>query len=273
MADAIGDRVPARLAVARQRKTCMRMSSTHIQARINTTLHATCRARTRNNDLSKLIFNPEALPVESLAGEPAVPPERLCEAWLRERFASPPEWEPERFDERFMRKPGGTPMPASVLMPLVVRDDGLTMLLTQRTAHLIDHAGQISLPGGRVDASDTSAIDTALRETEEEVGLHRRHVEVLGTLPDYYTGTGYRVTPVVSLVQPPFDLRADPFEVAEIFEVPLAFLMDGTNHQRRTIVLPDGGGPRSFYAMPYERFFIWGATAGMLRNLFHFLRA
>lgn len=230
-------------------------------------------ARTRNNVLSKLIFNPEALPVESLAGEPAVEPERLTEAWLRHRFANPPAWEPEQFDERAMRRITGNPTPASVLMPLVVRDDGLTMLLTQRTAHLNDHAGQISLPGGRVDEVDTSAIDTALRETEEEVGLHRRHIEVLGTLPDYFTGTGFRVTPVVSLVQPPFDLRADPFEVAEIFEVPLAFLMDGTNHQRRSIELPEGDGARTFYTMPYERFFIWGATAGMLRNLFHFLRA
>lgn len=222
--------------------------------------------------MSKLIFDPEALPVESLAGEPAVAPERLKESWLRERFANPPAWEPERFEERLMRKQSGDPTPASVLMPIVVRDDGLTLLLTQRTAHLNDHAGQISLPGGRVDESDTSAVETALRETEEEVGLHRRHIDVLGTLPDYFTGTGFRVTPVVSLVQPPFDLRADPFEVAEIFEVPLAFLMDGANHQRRSIDVPSMGR-RTFYAMPYDRFFIWGATAGMLRNLFHFLRA
>ena len=223
-------------------------------------------------DLSKLIFDPENLPVESLAGEPAVAPERLSEPWLRERFANPPVWQPESFDERSMRKQTGDPTPASVLMPIVVRDDGLTLLLTQRTAHLNDHAGQVSLPGGRVDASDTSAIDTALRETEEEVGLHRGHIDVLGTLPDYFTGTGFRVTPVVSLVLPPFDLRADPFEVAEIFEVPLAFLMDGANHQRRSMDLPELVR-RTFYAMPYDRFFIWGATAGMLRNLFHFLRA
>lgn len=222
--------------------------------------------------MSKLIFDPESLPVQSLAGEPAVAADRLTEIWLRERFANPPQWEPEKFDERAMRKLTDNPTPASVLMPLVARGDGLTLLLTQRTAHLNDHAGQISLPGGRVDEADTSIVETALRETEEEVGLHRRHIEVLGTLPDYFTGTGYRVTPVVSLVRPPFDLRADPFEVAEIFEVPLAFLMNGVNHQRRMIELPDGGGQRMFYAMPYERFFIWGATAGMLRNLFHFLR-
>ncbi|WP_136418561.1 MULTISPECIES: CoA pyrophosphatase [Oxalobacteraceae] len=223
--------------------------------------------------MSKLIFDPEALPVDSIAGEPAVAPERLTEAWLRERFASPPSWNPENFEEPLIRKGLGEPTPASVLMPLVARDEGFTMLLTQRTAHLNDHAGQVSLPGGRVDEADTTTIDTALRETEEEVGLHRRHIEVLGTLPDYITGTGFRVTPVVSLVRPPFDLRADPFEVAEIFEVPLSFLMDGMNHQRRMIELPNGLGRRVFYAMPYQRFFIWGATAGMLRNLFHFLRA
>lgn len=200
-------------------------------------------------------------------------PERLTGEWLRGRFASPPQWVPENNDEHLIRKLTGAPTPASVLMPIVARGDGLTLLLTQRTAHLNDHAGQISLPGGRVNASDTSAVETALRETEEEVGLHRCHVEVLGALPDYFTGTGFQVTPVVSLVQPPFELRADPFEVAEIFEVPLAFLMNGMHHQRRAADLPNGIGRRTFYAMPYQRFFIWGATAGMLRNLFHFLRA
>ncbi|RJF99242.1 CoA pyrophosphatase [Noviherbaspirillum saxi] len=223
--------------------------------------------------MAKLTFDPEALPVDSLAGEPAVAAERLSVHWLRERFAHPPTWIREEFDERRMRKLTGEPTPASVLIPLVAHADGLTMLLTQRTAHLHDHAGQVSLPGGRVDDTDTSAIETALRETEEEVGVHRRHIEVLGTLPDYFTGTGFRVTPVVALVQPPFELRADPFEVAEIFEVPLAFLMDGRNHQLRTVQIPEGGGRRTFYTMPYERFFIWGATAGMLRNLFHFIRA
>lgn len=223
--------------------------------------------------MSKLIFDPEILPVESLAGEPAVAPQRLTAEWLRECFANPPHWIPESSDEQRWRQSTTTPMPASVLLPVVARSDGLTLLLTQRTAHLHDHAGQVSLPGGRMDPTDTSAIETALRETEEEVGLHRRHIEVLGTLPDYFTGTGFQVTPVVALVQPPFDLRADPFEVAEIFEVPLAFLMDGMNHQRRTIELPNSAGRRTFYAIPYERFFIWGATAGMLRNLFHFLRA
>lgn len=169
-----------------------------------------------------------------------------------------------------MRQVATAPTPAAVLMPIVMRDEMPTLLLTLRTAHLHDHAGQVSLPGGRVDASDASAIETALREAEEEVGLDRDLVEVLGTLPDYLTGTGFRVTPVVALVRPTMSLRADPFEVAEIFEVPLTFLMNGANHQRRTLDVP--GGRRRFYAMPYQRYFIWGATAGMLRNLFHFLR-
>lgn len=221
--------------------------------------------------MSKLIFDPESLPVESIAGEPALLSERLNEDWLRSRFAEPPLWVPEVQDEPRIRLVATAPTPAAVLMPIVMREETPTLLLTQRTAHLHDHAGQVSLPGGRVDASDASAIETALREAEEEVGLDRSLVEVLGTLPDYLTGTGFRVTPVVALVRPPMALRADPFEVAEIFEVPLAFLMNGANHQRRTLDLP--GGRRTFYAMPYERYFIWGATAGMLRNLFHFLRA
>jgi 8-oxo-dGTP pyrophosphatase MutT (NUDIX family) len=223
--------------------------------------------------LSKLHFDPEHLPVLSIAGEPAVPAERLLAGNLRRHFAEPPDWVPEVSDEQLMRKTATPPTPAAVLMPLVERENGLTMLLTQRTAHLNDHAGQVSLPGGRVDESDTSVLDTALRETEEEVGLHRRHVDILGRLPDYFTGTGFQVTPIVALVKPPFELKADPFEVAEIFEVPLQFLMDGANHQRRAIELPNGMGHRVFYTMPYDRFFIWGATAGMLRNLFHFLRA
>jgi 8-oxo-dGTP pyrophosphatase MutT (NUDIX family) len=162
---------------------------------------------------------------------------------------------------------------AAVLMPIVERADGLTMLLTQRTAHLSNHAGQVSFPGGSADDGDSSPIETALRETEEEIGLDRRHIEIIGVLPDHVTASAYVVTPVVALVKPPFTLTAESNEVAEIFEVPLAYLMDGMHHQRMSFELPDGGGRRSFYAMPYGRYFVWGATAGMLRNLFHLLRA
>jgi 8-oxo-dGTP pyrophosphatase MutT (NUDIX family) len=221
--------------------------------------------------LAKIPFDPEQLPVDSVATEGALAPERLLAASLRARFANPPPWEPEALEEAFLRRTNMTA--ASVLIPLVQREAGLSMLLTQRTAHLTDHAGQISFPGGRAEDYDASPVHTALRETEEEIGLDRRHIEIVGTLPDYITGTGYRVTPVVGLVTPPFELTPDENEVAEIFEVPLAFLMDAANHRRLSFELPEGAGRRSFYAMPYERFFIWGATAGMLRNLFHFLRA
>jgi 8-oxo-dGTP pyrophosphatase MutT (NUDIX family) len=156
-------------------------------------------------------------------------------------------------------------IPAAVLFPIVLREGGHTVLLTQRTAHLRDHAGQISFPGGRVEAEDLSPSHTALRETEEEIGLSHERIEILGFLPEYLTATGFRVTPVVALVQPPFDLQPDPFEVAEVFEVPLAFLLDPANHQRHSLHFR--GALRNYFAMPYGDYFIWGATAGMIRSL------
>ena len=223
--------------------------------------------------MAKLHLDPTRLPVDAIAGEPPVDPALLTAARLRARFAeSRRAWDPETGEETPFQ-PGLKLRRAAVLVPLVDRPEGLTVLLTQRTAHLTSHAGQISFPGGRAEEIDSSPIETALRESEEEIGLHRRHVEIVGVLPEYITASAYRVRPVVALVTPPFELRADPNEVAEIFEVPLGFLMNGANHQRMSFELPEGAGRRSFYAMPYERFFIWGATAGMLRNLFHFLRA
>lgn len=151
------------------------------------------------------------------------------------------------------------------------------MLLTQRADHLNDHAGQISFPGGRREPFDRDATATALREAKEEIGLAAERVEILGALPDYLTGTGFCVTPVVGLVHPPFTVQADTFEVAEIFEVPLAFVMNPANHQVR--VFRWEGGERRFFAMPYPNgepgghYFIWGATAGMFRNLYRFLAA
>ena len=218
-------------------------------------------------------FDPQILPVESIAGEARLATERMQADWLRARFAAQPLWMPEITDEQRLRQSDDAARPAAVLMPIIMRADGPTLLFTQRTVDLKDHPGQVSFPGGRMELSDRSPIDTALRETEEEIGLLRQHVEVIGSLPEYVTGTGYRVTPVAGLVLPPFDVVPDPREVAEIFEVPLVFLMDGMNHQRRTAELPGGMGRRTFYTMPYQRFFIWGATAGMLRNLFHFLRS
>lgn len=155
--------------------------------------------------------------------------------------------------------------PAAVLFPIVLHATEPTVLLTRRTAHLRDHAGQVSFPGGRVEAGDLGAVDTALRETEEEVGLSRDHVEIIGFLPEYRTGTGYRVTPVVGFVHPPFSLTADPGEVAEVFEVPLSFLLDRGNHKNHSIHW--NGTLRHYVAMPYGEYFIWGATAGMIRSL------
>lgn len=160
----------------------------------------------------------------------------------------------------------GVPLtPAAVLFPIVLRGDGQTVLLTQRTAHLKDHPGQISFPGGRVEDEDMSPIHTALRETSEEIGLAEGHIEVVGFLPEYRTGTGFRVTPVVGLVTPPFEVSPDPFEVAEVFEVPLAFLLNPANHQQHS--LHYRGALRQYFAMPYGDYFIWGATAGMIRSL------
>lgn len=158
---------------------------------------------------------------------------------------------------------------AAVLVPLVQRPDGMTVLLTQRTAHLANHAGQISFPGGRIEACDDDALAAALRETEEEIGLSPDKVEVLGWLDDYVTGTGFRVTPIVGAVEPPFELRPDPFEVAEAFEVPLDFILDPVNHRRVRRVV--AGRDRPYYAMPFRDRYIWGATAGMLINLFEVL--
>jgi len=222
------------------------------------------------------ITDPQSIPVTGVDDHlPPVPHERLHPDALRERFASPPAWTPEipgdggRFGQREARA-------ASVLVPLVMRDDGLRVLLTQRTAHLRDHAGQISFPGGGAEIDDVDAVATALRETEEEVGLDRGHIEVIGELPTYATVTGYVVTPVVALVQPGFTLALDSFEVAEAFEVPLPFLMTPAHHRRHAIELD--GQLRQFLSMPWPGdvpgrppYFIWGATAAMLRNLYGFL--
>jgi 8-oxo-dGTP pyrophosphatase MutT (NUDIX family) len=159
--------------------------------------------------------------------------------------------------------------PASVLFPIVLRPGGLTVLLTQRTVHLKDHPGQISFPGGRAEPEDISPAHTALREAQEEVGLLPVHIEVAGYLPEYRTGTGFSVTPVVAVVTPPFELLLDPFEVAEVFEVPLGFLLDPANHQQHE--LHYRGKLRSYYAMRYDDYFIWGATAGMIMSLYYAL--
>lgn len=189
---------------------------------------------------------------------------RITADWLRRHFAAT-KIGPDVVEE------GGSARrtPAAVLIPLVERAGELSVLLTRRTDHLHDHPGQIAFPGGRSEEFDDTAIMTALRETEEEIGLARQHIDVLGHLPLYHTGTGFAVTPVVALVNTPFELKLDAFEVAEVFEVPLDFLLDPANHRRHSLEIR--GNLREFWAMPFGDYFIWGATAGMLVSFYRFL--
>jgi 8-oxo-dGTP pyrophosphatase MutT (NUDIX family) len=256
--------------------------------------------------LIRPVFEPESLPVVATGADlPPVAGERLTPDALRARFKRRFAWTPEKIADAPWRNTNVDPRVAAVLVPLVVREHGLTVLLTQRADHLNDHAGQVSFPGGRQEPFDADATATALREAQEEVGLDASRVEILGALPDYLTGTGFCVSPVIGLVHPPFTLKIDTLEVAEVFEVPLAFLMNPANHEERLFRYE--GGERRFFAMPYPRaesekvadraqqhdsaqpmqasaetdaptaiqghHFIWGATAAMLRNLYRFLAA
>jgi 8-oxo-dGTP pyrophosphatase MutT (NUDIX family) len=219
------------------------------------------------------VFDPQSVPIDSVAGEAAIDRARLNLNWIRQRFIRPPIWQPEITGEHNLFPPDKNFTDASVLIAMVERDEELNLLFTRRTAHLAQHPGQISFPGGRVDATDNNVIETALREAQEEIGLIKEQVDVFGTLPDYFTATGYRVTPVVAALKSTPTLQSNAHEVAEIFEVPLSYLMNGEVHQRRSAIFFNQPIRRTFYAMPYQDYFIWGATAGMLRNLFHFLRA
>lgn len=201
--------------------------------------------------------------------------------WLESRFASKndiPEVSPQVPDYRkelgdhslnVGMHPNPPLKPAAVLVPFIDRLGEFTILFTQRTAHLAHHAGQVSFPGGHIEPDDGGPSDTALRETEEEIGLDRQHVSIIGHLDTYVTRTGFIVTPIVGIVTPPFDLQPDPHEVAEVFEVPLQHFLDPSNHQRCSAEFE--GVTRYFYVMPYQGFRIWGATAGMLINLYDIL--
>ncbi|WP_184528880.1 CoA pyrophosphatase [Variovorax sp. Sphag1AA] len=219
-------------------------------------------------------FDPREVPVSSIdTSLAAVAFDQLGVGALRARFATPPAWTPElRREPQMSDRP---PAQAAVLVPIVTREQP-TVLLTERTAHLTHHSGQVAFPGGRVDPEDANISAAALREAWEEVGLSAEYIEVLGTLPTYTTITSFIVTPVVALVRPDFELAINPHEVAEAFEVPLAFLMNPANHRRHTMT-DDDRRSREWLSMPYQdgpnERFVWGATAGMLRNLYRFLSA
>jgi 8-oxo-dGTP pyrophosphatase MutT (NUDIX family) len=228
-----------------------------------------------------MAIDPRQLPLDRdfedvrVRGEPLTA-EQLTPAALRRRFSQPGAWKPElTSDARLGSESAEPPKPAAVLLPLVRRDEQLGVLLTHRARHLHDHAGQISFPGGRIEPSDRGAVEAALREAAEETGLDVERIELLGTLPNYLTVTRFDVTPVVGMIVAPIALRLDASEVEDAFEVPLSFLMDTRNHQRR--VVSSRGERRFVYAIPYhdglrERM-IWGVTAAIVRNFYGFLRA
>ncbi len=225
------------------------------------------------------VFDPRLVPVDAVDRHlPAVDRSELQAAALVRRFAHPPQWQAELPGDQSAAS-GAVLRHAAVLVPIVLRPEP-TVLLTQRTAHLRSHAGQIAFPGGRIDPQDVDAADAAQREAWEEVGLERRFVTVLGNLPLYATGSAYSVTPVVALVTPGFSLRTNSHEVAEAFEIPLAHFTDPANHRWHSTDWEQRR--RQWLSMPYldaqsqpapvERY-VWGVTAGILRNFYRFLAA
>ena len=187
----------------------------------------------------------------------------LDQTWFLQRWEQRKSVEHDYMDPRWDEFEH--PKPSAVLIPLIEREHGLSVLLTQRAAHLPNHAGQVAFPGGKVDPGDENTFATALRESDEEVGLHPRHVKVLGEITTYITVTGFVITPVVGLVSNEATFTPAPGEVADIFEVPLEFLFDRENHVRQMDVY--GGVERHYFAIPYENRRIWGATAAIIINL------
>ncbi len=207
-------------------------------------------------------------PSSTPAGARAVFPLTRAEITERLRRTAPP---PAPEDRHLVALPPEARVTAAaVLVPLVNRLDGVRVLFTQRTAHLDAHAGQVCFPGGRAEPDDASREETAFRETEEEIGLARGVIATLGNLPDHEMPSGFRITPVVGWIEPPFSLKLDPFEVAGIFEAPLDHFLEEANYQRREYDFR--GRHRHYLAIPFEGRYIWGATAGMLYSLFRILR-
>lgn len=239
------------------------------------------------NSMSQSIFPPRSRRVIVPGFDPRVQPivpsqvlQPLSDATLQidficSAFSNPPEWQVEpvfsnSFQASFLDTQGV--VQAAVLFPLVQRPSGLHVLFTRRALHLYDHAGQICFPGGRIEVSDRDAVAAALRETYEEVGVLPDFIQPIGTQPSFLTSTGFTMQPIVGVIRPGFTITPDATEVAEVFEVPLSVLMDTKLHCLHEAHLP-GGGHRFYFSISWKSYFIWGATAALIRNFYHYLAA
>lgn len=220
-------------------------------------------------------FDPTAQPVVPTPKSPPLANTTLQLPFIRKAFAQHIPWQVEPLFTHYFDLDTSARVdikPAAVCIPLLERPEGLHVLFTRRSANLYSHAGQICFPGGRIEAGDADYADAALRETWEEVGIEPRFIELIGSQPSFLTSTLYTMKPVIGVVRPGYALKPDRSEVAEIFEVPIASLLDPDLHRLHEI-RPEDGGPRYFYSVSWHGYFIWGATAALIRNLYHYLAA
>ena len=222
-------------------------------------------------------FDPETQPIVAVSTDLSpLRNESLQLDFIRQAFCRSIAWQVEPvFTESFnvdAKAPCAEIVRAAVCLPLVQRPEGLHVILTRRSPYLSDHGGHIACPGGRIESFDASPVEAALRETWEEIGVSREFIEILGTHPGFLTSTRFSMKPVIAYVMPGFSVHADASEVAEIFEVPLSFLMNPANHMLHRANLPNGGH-RNYFSIRWGEYFIWGATAALLRNFYHYLSA
>ncbi|AEC20009.1 hydrolase [Pusillimonas sp. T7-7] len=220
-------------------------------------------------------FDPLTQPIVQSTALQALAPSSLEPDFIRSAFSCQVKWQVEPVFTKSFQVDSMQPdnvVQAAVLFPLVQRPSGLHVLFTRRASHLYDHAGQISFPGGRIEPDDRDAVAAALRETHEEIGIGPEYVQLIGTQPGFLTSTRFVMKPVIGLIRPGFTIVPDITEVAEVFEVPLSTLMDTSLHRLHQANLPDGGH-RFYFSLTWKSYFIWGATAALIRNFYHFLAA